>query len=186
MDIILIRHGKTYDNEKKIYGQDDTSLSEVGIEQIKQTREELKNYKFDKVYYSPHTRTKETLDILGLEGEALDVLKEYDFGIFKGKTFKEISRLYNDEVKNWVADTINYKIPEGDCLKERYEEVSQFLNKLEEKQEDVLLVTHAGVIQLAMCWAFDNLDYYFKFKISNGSINVISIYKKFKMISKLS
>ena len=68
MDIIMIRHGETEDNVSKVFSRDDTKLSEIGKEQIKRTRELLKDFKFDKVYYSPLERTKETLGILGLEG----------------------------------------------------------------------------------------------------------------------
>ncbi|NLW39883.1 MAG: histidine phosphatase family protein [Tissierellia bacterium] len=66
-----------------------------------------------------------------------------------------------------------------------YERVTSFLEEILNKGEDTLLVCHAGVIRIALSWVFDNLDYYFKFRVENGSVNVISIDESgFKYIEK--
>ena len=186
MDIIMIRHGETDDNVSKIFSRDTTKLTNNGKKQILKTRENIKELSYDKIYFSPLTRTVETLDVLGLEGKSEERIREIDFGIFTGKTFKEIKEIYPKETEAWLDDTNNYLIPEGESLLNVYKRVKEFLEEALAKNENILLVTHDCVIRLALCWVFDNPDYFFKFKVDNGSINTISIDDGFKFIRKLN
>lgn len=186
MDIIMIRHGESNDNVSKVFGTYGTNLSKKGIEQIKVTKKNLEEFSFSKVYYSPFVRTKETLDILGLEGIPEKRIQEYNFGIFSGLTNEEIQNKYPLEYKEWTNNTNTYVIRDGESLEIVYKRVVDFLEELVKKDEDVVLVTHAGVIRLALCWVFDNIDYFFKFKVDNGSINTISIDDGYKFIKKLN
>ena len=66
-----------------------------------------------------------------------------------------------------------------------YERVTSFLEEISKKGQDTVLVCHDGVVKIALSWVFDNLDYFFKFKIDNGSVNIISIDESgFKYIKK--
>lgn len=182
----MIRHGETEDNVKKVYSRDSTSLTEEGITQIARTKELLKEYNFEKVYYSPLKRTVETLNYLGLEGKEEIRIREINFGIFTGKTFEEISDIYPQETKSWINNINNYKIPEGESLLDVYERVSEFLEELCKLDKNVLLITHDSVISLALCWVFDNPEYFFRFKVDNGSISTISVENRFKYIRRLN
>ena len=68
-----------------------------------------------------------------------------------------------------------------------YERVTSFLEEISKKEEDVVLVCHDGVIKIALSWVFDSVDYFFKFKVDNGSANIISLdgngYKYIKMVN---
>lgn len=182
MDIIMIRHGETEDNVKKVYSRDDTSLTEKGIRQIMRTKELLKKYDYEEIHYSPLKRTVETLNLLGLEGKEDIRIREINFGIFTGKTFEEISNTYPAETKSWIEDISNYKIPEGESLLDVYERVREFLEEICKIDKNVLLVTHDTVIRLALCWVFDNPAYFYRFKVDNGSISTITVDHGFKYI----
>lgn len=185
MDIILVRHGQTEDNVKRVFSTKDTVLTEKGKEQIKRTRSFVDTLSFDRVYVSPLIRAIETMKILGLEGEVEDRIQEIDFGAFEGHTYKEILEKYPEEAKEWTKDFINYVVPEGESIKMAYERVTSFLDEIAEKGEDTILVCHDGVVRIGLCWVFDQLDYFFKFKVDNGSVNIISIDEKgFKYIKK--
>lgn len=184
MDIIMIRHGQTEDNIRKIFSRDNTPLTQKGIDEILSTKDLLKDINYEKVYYSPLNRTVQSLEYLGIRGERADNIREIDFGIFTGKTFKEISDVYPEETKAWIDDSINYRIPQGESLVDVYGRISRFLEDLTEKDEDVLLVCHDCVIRLALCWVFDNLDYFFRFKVDNASISVVAVDDKYKYIKK--
>lgn len=186
MDIIMIRHGQSEDNVQKIYSRDDTSLTDQGIKQVKETKKLLKNFNFHKIYYSPLRRTVETLETLGLTGTEDLRIKEINFGIFTGKTFEEIQVDFPDETRVWIDDTQNYIIPNGESLLDVYKRVVEFLEKISKLNENVLLITHDSVIRLALCWVFNNIDYFYKFKVDNGSINIISIEDGFRYIKKLN
>lgn len=189
MDIILIRHGESKANVDAIFGDNQSPLTDRGIEQIKVTKENLKEFDFDRVYFSPFRRTVESLKCLDLDGiEALpeDRIREYDFGIFTGKNYLAIEEEFPKEYREWIENPNDYVIKDGESLRLVYNRVSEFLEELVERGEDALLVTHAGVIRLAFCWVFDNIDYFFKFKVNNGSINIISIDDGFKFIKKVN
>ncbi|CAK7057772.1 histidine phosphatase family protein [Tissierella carlieri] len=186
MDIIMIRHGESEDNIQRIFSRDDTRLTEKGIEQIKKTKELINKFSYDRVYYSPLRRTVETLENLGLIGTEDIRIREINFGIFTGKTFEEISEIYPDETKSWLDNTQSYIIPEGESLLDVYNRVKEFLDEVSQHKENILLVTHDCVIRLALSWIFDNPDYFFKFKVENGSINIISIEDGFKYIKKIN
>lgn len=186
MDIIMIRHGESEDNIKKVFSRADTKLTPKGIEQIKNAKEKLSDYKFSRVFYSPLARTIETHHHLGLDGIEEGRIQELNFGIFTGKTFNEYTEEYPEESKAWLDDVYNYHIPQGESLVSVYNRLKTFLDELVERDEDVVLVTHDGIVKLACCWVFDNLEYFFKFKADNGSISVITINDGDKYISKLN
>ncbi len=185
MDIIMIRHGESQDNALRAFGSYESPLTEKGIKQIENTKESLKQFNYSKVYYSPFLRTVQTLNILGLEGIEDKRIGEYNFGIFSGLNNEKIQAKYPEEYKLWNQNPEEYVVENGESLNMVYERVKDFLDEIAKKDENVVLVTHAGVIRLAYCWMFDNLDYFFKFKVNNGSINIISIdEKKFKFVER--
>lgn len=182
----MIRHGESQANVDRVFGTFDTPLSKRGIEQIRTTRYNLEEYGFSKVYYSPFTRTKETLHYLGLKGIEEPRIQEYDFGIFSGLTYKEIESRYPKEYADWIERPNSYIIPKGESLEIVYRRVVDFLEEAVQQEEDMVLVTHAGVIRLALCWVFDDIDNFFRFKIENGSISTIAIEDNYKFIKKVN
>ncbi len=186
MNIILIRHGETKDNIDKIYGQDETSLSKAGRDQIEITKNKLADFNFEKVYYSPLTRARQTLDILGLVGQEEALLREYNFGIFSGYSYAEILEKYPKESKKWMENPLEYQIPGGDRISDLYFRLAKFLEGLIKEDRDVVLVSHSIIIQLALAWVFGDYSYLYRFRVDNGSINIISVSDGYKYISRLN
>lgn len=181
----MIRHGQTENNVNRIFSTKNTRLTEKGREQIKKTKTYVDTLSFDKVYVSPLCRAIETMKILGLEGKKEERIKEVDFGLFEGNTYEAIKEKYPDEVEQWNEDYINYVTPKGESIKLAYERVTSFLEEISQKDEDVVLVCHDGVTRIALSWVFDNVNCFFKFKVENGSVNIISIDEYgFKYIKK--
>lgn len=186
MDIILIRHGKSQGNKDLEYAKDDSPLIEEGIEDLLKTKERLKDFKYDKVYSSPLKRALQTCEVLGIEDYNIDDrLKEMDFGIFKGMKLSEVRENHFEELDKWRKNIPSYIIPGGENRTLLYDRVVSFLEEKKSKDEDILLITHEGVIRLAFCWALDNEDLYYRFSFENGAINLIRIVSKdFKVIKK--
>lgn len=184
MDIIMVRHGESEDNLKRIFSRDNTRLTEKGRSQIDHSRELLKDFTYEDIYCSPLSRAIESKEVLGLDGIIEESIREINFGAFTGMTFQEISETYPLEAKKWLEDSINFRVPKGESVLDVYERIKNFLKELIVKDKNVLLICHDCVIRLALCWIFDNPDYFFKFKVDNGSINIISIEDNFKYIKK--
>lgn len=186
MDIIMLRHGETQDNLKRIFSRDNTKLTEKGKSQILRSKELLKDFKFDDIYYSPLTRTVESKNILGIEGTKESRIREIDFGSFTGNTFDQIQELYPMDSKKWIENPIEFRIPNGESVIDVYSRVESFLNELISKNKNALLVCHDAVIRSMLCWIFEDPEYFLKFKVDNGSINTISVDQGFKYIKRLN
>jgi broad specificity phosphatase PhoE len=92
-ELWLVRHGET---EWSLSGahtsRTDIPLTDHGRKRAEELRDYLKSTKFDAVFVSPMQRARETCTIAGFGNVAKvdDGLKEWDYGIYEGKTTKEI------------------------------------------------------------------------------------------------
>ncbi len=92
-ELWLIRHGET---EWSLSGahtsRTDIPLTEHGRKRAEELRDYLKGTQFGAVFVSPMQRARETCAIAGLADGAIvdDGLKEWDYGIYEGKTTNEI------------------------------------------------------------------------------------------------
>jgi broad specificity phosphatase PhoE len=99
-ELWLIRHGET---EWSLSGahtsRTDIPLTEQGRKRAEKLRDYLKGTKFDAVFVSPMQRARETCAIAGFGDVAVvdDGLKEWDYGIYEGKTTKEIQ----EKIPGW-------------------------------------------------------------------------------------
>lgn len=175
MDLILVRHGETYDNFNNFYsGKSDCSLSEKGIVETKKLKPFIERYNINYCISSPLKRAIETANIL-FNGEINidERIREMDFGIFEGLTYEEALEKYPVEVNSWNDDYINYKISEGESLIEVYERCTDFLEDIQKHKGNVLVVTHGGVIRCILSYVFGNPKFFFKFKVDNSSITIL-------------
>ncbi|WP_138202962.1 alpha-ribazole phosphatase [Haloimpatiens lingqiaonensis] len=175
MNIYLVRHGETGENAKgTYYGSMDVGLNARGIAQIETLANFFKKVNIDKVYISDTKRAHETAKIILRENpmEIIkdDRLKETNFGDFEGKTFEEISKRYPKECQVWSKDWKNFRPPNGETYVEMYKRVSDFMDELKKMNcDNVLIVTHSGVIKGILCYVMDgNIDLFWKFACSNG------------------
>lgn len=186
MDLILIRHGESEDNINKRFSSDTTVLTEKGIQQIKKTKELLKDYEYSKVFFSPLARTRQTHEILGIPGIPNESIREMNFGIFAGYTFDQFTLKYPEESKKWVDDPFNFNIPNGENIIQTYDRLVGFLDSIKNSNENIVLVTHEGIIRLTCSYVMDDPNHFFKFRASNGSITVVNFEEEFKHIKQLN
>ena len=112
-ELWLIRHGET---EWSLSGahtsRTDIPLTDHGRVRAEELRDYLKDKKFAAVFTSPMQRARETCKIAGLsEGSVIDEgLREWDYGIFEGKTTKQIREETGDP--NWSIWDV--EIPDGE------------------------------------------------------------------------
>ncbi|MGH9597121.1 MAG: histidine phosphatase family protein [Edaphobacter sp.] len=99
-ELWLIRHGET---EWSLSGahtsRTDLPLTEKGRMRAEKLRDYLKETEFAAVFVSPMKRALETCTIAGFGDVAVvdDGLKEWDYGIYEGKTTKEIQ----EKIPGW-------------------------------------------------------------------------------------
>lgn len=196
MRIIFVRHTQSEANHKQIYGgrtdYDLTELGEIQATEISNSVEILYDTKEfskkSKIYTSPLTRCKKLAKKIeenkGFQVVEVENLIEYNFGIFEGKSTKEIEDKL--EYKKWSGDYINYKIPKGESLIECNARVKVFLDEICEKGEDAIVIAHEGIIKLAILYLLKlPIENFWNFYSGNGAIVDIEYKQGFAYLKNL-
>jgi alpha-ribazole phosphatase len=180
MNIYFLRHGETEQNVKvAYYGSLDSELNKRGMIQGERTKQFLKDIKFGKVFISERKRTLQTCNqIFNEDPISYNVdsrINEINFGVFEGKTYEEIGQLYPEDQKLWQENWKEFCPTRGESFIMFYNRVKSFMEHLIElKEENILVVTHGGVIRAAYCYILnENLDLYWRFSSKNGDISLI-------------
>lgn len=177
--LILIRHGQTDMNKDQLYyGRLDVPINETGKEQAENTRKNLVELEidYDKIYSSPMKRAYETAEIVNyknLEIEKDDELREMDFGIFEGLSYKEIMKKYPEEMEKLKKDWKTYSYVTGENPFMLQKRALKFLEKID-KNKNNMVVTHWGIICTLLSFLFSSeLEGYWKYQVKNGGIVII-------------
>lgn len=177
--LILIRHGQTDMNKDQLYyGRLDVPINETGKEQAENTRKNLVELEidYDKIYSSPMKRAYETAEIVNyknLEIEKDDELREMDFGIFEGLSYKEIVKKYPEEMEKLKKDWKIYSYVTGENPFMLQKRALKFLEKID-KNKNNMVVTHWGIICTLLSFLFSSeLEGYWKYQVKNGGIVII-------------
>lgn len=184
-EILFIRHGETDCNKKHLYyGHLNPSLNQTGINQLKNTKKKLEKMKekIDIIFSSDLKRCRESLELLEIDKDIKqhfsENLREMNFGILEGKTYKEIEEQFPHYVNEMKNNWRNFKAEGGESLSDLQKRSVAKINKIknEYKNKKILVVAHAGVIQsLISYYLFNNLDGYWQFRLDNGSITKMTV-----------
>ncbi len=153
MNIYVTRHGQTkYNIGRFMQGHFDEPLNDTGRAQAAAAAAKVADIHFDAVYASPLDRAQETASIVGhVDRQELIIdprIIEVDFGKY------ELKNYYTLGFPMWAYWALPEVFPapatvEG--LKSMVERTSSFLQELESKDyENVLVVCHGGIIR-AIC-----------------------------------
>lgn len=115
--IVAIRHGETaWNAEKRLQGQLDIGLNELGREQARRLFDALAGEEFSAVYASDLIRARATAEAFarpaGIAVQTDRALRERGFGIFEGHTYAEIEQRWPDETLRWRRREPDFA-PEG-------------------------------------------------------------------------
>ena len=184
-ELLFIRHGETDHNKNRLfYGHLDPDINQTGIDQLNKTKLKLQKFeeKIDVVFCSDLRRCRQSLEILEISDKVkrnfTKELREINFGILEGKTYKEIE----DENPHYIEQIENnwkyFKVKNGESV---FELQNRIVKKIEEiiknyQDKKILVVVHGGVIQsLISYYLTKNLDFYWNFKVDNGSITKMMV-----------
>ena len=157
--IYLLRHGEIDScGGKRFIGQLDLALTEYGRKQAERWKIELSEIKFDFVYSSDLIRCIETARIVtdGKEIILLKELREIDLGEWEGLFFDEVKM---ERMEEWEArglDIVGYRPPGGESFSDLRQRVIPVFNNISKNQADnILIITHAGVIRTIICYILE-------------------------------
>jgi len=181
--VYFIRHGQTLLNEKRVLqGRSNVYLTDIGRQTILLASSWLKNHKIDLVLSSPLNRAIESAEILTSQISANylvdDALIERDYGKYAGLDISTLEKVREEEGHEFIDSTQDWYGIDGvesdimiferiSCLVQNYESI-----------ENILLVTHAGVIKAFLHQTFSiSSERSNCFKIQPGSIVSLRRYR---------
>ncbi len=180
MEIILIRHGKTLGNLKKVYlGATDESLCEEGTAEV---LEKVKSHKYHgahAVYTSPLKRCVETLMLIykGADYNISEGLAERNFGAFEYKSYEELKNL--PEYISWIENAgegAEGGCEDGKAYKARTIKAFTQIVSTHLDSEKIAIIAHGGTIMQIMQSVAGGSIY--DYQVKNGDGYIVKLAKE--------
>ena len=153
--IIAIRHGETaWNKDTRIQGQLDIGLNETGRWQASRVALALAGEPIRAIYASDLLRAWDTAlsiaNVTGLNVHTVEGLRERGFGVFEGKTFKEIEAHWPDQALRWRKRDPEFAPEGGESLVALRERIILTTPQLAAQHagEQIVLVAHGGVMDV--------------------------------------
>ena len=150
----LIRHSLTcWNEEKRIQGLQNSSLSENGRRMAVAWGHELAGLHWDRILASDLGRVQETVAfvnrVLQLPVHFDPLLREQDWGAWSGLSFPELFARFGPEVRVQEAAGWDFRPPGGESRKEVLARGMQALAAADRKWpgQNILIVCHEGIVK---------------------------------------
>lgn len=171
--VTLFRHGITAENlEKKYVGWSDPPITMEARHALKAMRSEMPRY--DVCLSSDLTRCRQTADILCQESLKAEneAFREMNFGRWELHTYEHLRQ--DEAYRNWLSDPLSRRPPDGEGFADMEKRVMSgwvSLKREIHKQgyQEVLLVTHGGVIRSLLTKLADEAKPFWEWHIAHGS-----------------
>lgn len=175
MRIIFLRHPQTVANDAGyIYGKKDYPYTKLGELQLKVAVNLAEKFHYEYIITSPLGRARRLGKAVA---EAYDkklmmdeTIEEMGYGILEGLTVEEGRQQYPKVMTAFLEGEPDYMIPDGESPIDFENRVCQFIDLCLEDDQDVLIVTHGGVIRTAIEYLLDaESGFSWQLEIGNGS-----------------
>lgn len=148
--LVLARHGETaWSKSGQHTGRTDLPLTELGREQARRLGAALVGRTFSRVLSSPLRRAVDTAGLAGFGDrvELIDDLREWDYGIYEGRTRADIAR----DVPGWTV--WSKPIVGGESLAALGRRADRVIDSILPTGGDVLVFSHGHFLRvLAARW----------------------------------
>lgn len=178
--IYFVRHGETrWTAQGRYQGGSDVPLAPAGVCQARRAARSLLRHQVTTVVSSPLRRAVRTSAViarcLGVGRPAVDRrLHELRFGSWEGLTQREVRERWPDQLRAWKRTPDRFRFPEGETLAQAQARLTAFLRTLRSRRKrsgTTVVVTHAGIIRLALLAAGDlPLSQFRTFAIEPGAV----------------
>ena len=154
--LCMVRHGETeWNAARRVQGQLDVPLSEVGRDQARCVSEALPEGRFSALYASDLLRVRQTAEPaaarLGLTPRLDPRLRERHYGSFQSLTFAEVKASRPEDYARYEARDPEFDFGNGESLRDFSARALGCLSAIAERHagEEVLVFTHGGVLEMA-------------------------------------
>jgi broad specificity phosphatase PhoE len=158
LNIYFIRHGETVASKTDDFcGTSDVELTPEGHMMAKEFADAYQFIPWQAIFCSPMLRTiataKPLCDLIGMEMQLRNGLKEIDFGEWEGKTPREVNQAFHDEYVRWQSEPGWNAPPGGERAIDIARRSSEVIEEIEKTYGDgnVLVVSHKATIRIMLC-----------------------------------
>jgi len=152
--IHLVRHGQTdWNLEKRIQGQTDSQLTDLGKQQATEVANELKDIPFTRAYASSSVRARDTANIIlhhhNLPLQLEDRLREIYLGDWEGNLYADIAKIHPKPHQHFFNDPSQFYYPGAETFGDVQTRALSIFNTIAEENsnEIILLVSHGIFIK---------------------------------------
>lgn len=181
LELWLIRHGETeWSLSGKHTSRTDLPLTERGKERAVKIREYLQGKSFSMVLTSSYQRARQTCEIAGFGDVAQidDDLSEWNYGIYEGRTTKDIQK----EIPGWSV--WSNPIIGGETIDQVAERARRAIARAAAKGGCVALFAHAHILRiLAACWIESPPVMGSRLALGTGSISTLGFEHQTRVVS---
>jgi broad specificity phosphatase PhoE len=110
----------------------------------------------DKVYVSEYRRTQQTIKYVAEEKNISPIidgrLNEIDNGVIEGLSDQELKQKYPNIWQAFMDRNHDFQFPEGESGVDVLKRVESFFKEKQKSYENLILVSHDGLIRLLLCY----------------------------------
>jgi probable phosphoglycerate mutase len=182
LEIILVRHGETeWNHLRRIQGQLDVPLSDVGLRQAAAVAQRLAQLPVAAIYTSDLKRAAQTAAPIGTGCGLVPLpdrrLRERHFGQIQGDFYDEVQRTAPERHRRLLSRDLDFDLGGGETIPVLHQRVCEVLIEIAGLHEHgpVVVVTHGGVLDCAYRLATGlALDAPRTYGLYNASLNTIT------------
>lgn len=192
-NIYLVRHGESQANQTDLISSKlpGLGLTKLGADQIRKiVSDVLCDLDFVRIYTSPLLRTLETASIINKiyypKAEIIvdDRIKEIDYGRYDGKKKEEVDSKIERTLYRILAGDFSIRFGEdGENESEIMDRIINFLIDIVQKNQNCVVVSHQGIIDIILqiarkmgnCIKKDNINTAYCCRIGSSDFNIIKL-----------
>jgi broad specificity phosphatase PhoE len=108
-----------------------------------------------RIYVSQYLRTGQTIEYvankIGLSPITDERLNEIDNGALEGLTDQQVQQKFPEIWKAFKEKNHDFQFPDGESGEAALRRIKSFIKEKQESKEDILIVSHEGLIRLFLC-----------------------------------
>ena len=163
----------------------DQPISEKGHLKAQKLISYFSDKSIDKIYASEYIRTKQTIKYVAENKKISPIadsrLNEIDNGLIEGLSEQVIQQKYPNVWNAFKDGDRDFQFPEGESGEDARKRIKSFFNDKQVSKEDIILVSHDGLIRLILCYILGIAVYRrWDFRVDTCGIMEIEYQTKFK------
>ena len=158
MELHLFRHGQTdWNEERRVQGQSESRLTELGIQQAKELGQRIAHLHFDRVFCSSSVRTRQTAAFIfghkTIEIEYMDSLREIHLGPWEGSLYDDIAIQDPESYKHFWQEPHLFDVAGAESFFDLQDRAVTTVRKIASQfdRKTVAIVSHGALIKSLLC-----------------------------------